>query len=57
LEVFALFSTYECIETNGSSLAFWAAVLTQSQFRSSNEEHVNVWKYLMHTVHHANSDC
>jgi len=35
------------IDTNGSSLAFWAAVLAQSQFRSSNAEHVNVWQYIM----------
>lgn len=45
-EVFALFSTYECIETNGSSLAFWAAVLAQTQFRSSNAKHVSIWQYI-----------
>lgn len=34
-----LFSQYGHIETNGSSLAFWAATLAGTQFTSSNPEH------------------
>lgn len=34
-----LFSQYGHIETNGSSLAFWAATLAGSRFTSSNPEH------------------
>jgi hypothetical protein len=39
-ELFSLMSGYRTITTNGSSLAFWAAVLGERTLESTNPEHV-----------------
>ena len=45
-EFFQLLSTYKQVVTNGSSLAFWSAVLSGADFSTSNLEHMKIWKYL-----------
>lgn len=40
------FSKYRLVDTNGSSLAFWAATLSGAQFTSSNAEHAAAWRLL-----------
>ena len=45
-ELMALLCRYESISTNGSTLAFWAAVIRGAQFQSTNKEHVARWHQL-----------
>jgi hypothetical protein len=45
-DLMRLFSRYRSISTNGSSLAFWAAVLGRAEFQSSNSKHVEIWRQL-----------
>jgi hypothetical protein len=45
-QVFHLFSMYRRVDTNGSSLAFWAATLANADFTSTNPEHVKIWRLL-----------
>lgn len=40
------FSKYRSVDTNGSSLAFWAATLSNAKFTSTNADHVNAWRML-----------
>jgi len=47
-DLMALLCRYEFISTNGSTLAFWAAVLRGAKFQSSNLEHMGIWQLLMH---------
>ncbi|HEY8876213.1 MAG TPA: hypothetical protein VIN03_01535, partial [Roseateles sp.] len=47
-QVLREFSNYREIDTNGSSLAFWAAVLCGAHFSSSNPQHVDAWRVLTH---------
>jgi hypothetical protein len=44
--LFAILSSYKNIETNGSSLALWAAVLSPAEFQSSNLGHMEIWRFL-----------
>jgi hypothetical protein len=37
---------YRRVDTNGSSLAFWAATLANADFTSTNPEHVKIWRLL-----------
>ncbi|HXF93575.1 MAG TPA: hypothetical protein VNK46_12515 [Nitrospiraceae bacterium] len=46
-KIFQLLTRYKRIVTNGSSLAFWAAVLARADFSTSNLEHMKIWKYLV----------
>jgi hypothetical protein len=45
-DLLALFCRYEHIATNGSSLAFWAAVLADAQLESSNPDHMDIWRLI-----------
>lgn len=45
-ELLGLLSRYGRITTNGSSLAFWAAILSNADFESSNTEHIRIWRLL-----------
>lgn len=45
-ELMALMCRYESISTNGSTLAFWAAVIRGARFHSTNREHVAIWRLL-----------
>jgi hypothetical protein len=45
-ELFSLMSKYKTLETNGSSLAFWVAVLAGSNLITSNLEHQKIYDYL-----------
>lgn len=45
-DLMALMCRYEAISTNGSTLAFWAAVIRGAQFHSTNQEHVAIWRLL-----------
>lgn len=45
-EVFRLFARYDRISTNGSTLAFWAAVLARVEFTSTNKDHEELWHLL-----------
>jgi hypothetical protein len=45
--VLRILTRYSRIRTNGSSLAFWAAVLGCIEFESSNGAHVELWRYLL----------
>lgn len=44
--LFRHFSRYRHVETNGSSLAFWAATLAGADFTSSNPEHEAIHRLL-----------
>jgi len=46
-DVLRILTHYSRIRTNGSSLAFWAAVLGRIEFESSNSAHVELWRYLL----------
>lgn len=46
-DLMALMCRYETISTNGSTLAFWAAVIRGAQLKSTNEEHVAIWHLLL----------
>lgn len=48
-ELLELFCQYSRISTNGSSLAFWSAVLSNASFESSNVDHNDLWRLL--TIH------
>lgn len=41
-----LMSSYECIISNGSSLAFWGALLGKCSFESSSREHQELFQFL-----------
>ena len=43
-KLLSILSQYKMIQTNGSTLAFWAAVLSRAHFESSNLEHVALWR-------------
>ena len=45
-DLMALMCRYESISTNGSTLAFWAAVIRGAQLHSTNQEHVAIWRLL-----------
>lgn len=45
-DLMALMCRYKSISTNGSTLAFWAAVFRRAQFHSTNQEHVAIWQLL-----------
>lgn len=46
-DLMALMCRYEAISTNGSTLAFWAAVIRGAQLQSTNQEHVAIWRLLL----------
>jgi len=46
-DLMALMCRYETISTNGSTLAFWAAVIRGAQLKSTNQEHVAIWRLLL----------
>jgi hypothetical protein len=50
-DLMRLFSRYGLIETNGSSLAFWAAILSGAQFKSSNRDHMALWRSFSPRAH------
>jgi hypothetical protein len=45
-DLMALMCRYEVISTNGSTLAFWAAVIRGAELHSANQEHVAIWRLL-----------
>lgn len=45
-ELLLLFSRYRRISTNGSTLAFWAAILSDAQLETTNMEHMKIWGML-----------
>jgi len=45
-ELISIFSEYRIIQTNGSSLAFWAAILSKGRLKTSNTNHQAIWKRL-----------
>lgn len=45
-ELLSLLSGYKRIDTNGSSLAFWAAVLSRAELVTSNSDHEAIWRLL-----------
>jgi hypothetical protein len=45
-DLLALFSQYARVSTNGSSLAFWGAVIGNNELESSNLEHMAIWRLL-----------
>jgi len=49
-DLFRHFSSYEHIDTNGSSLAFWAATLANAKFNSTNPHHVEACRILQQST-------
>ncbi len=49
-DLMALMCRYETISTNGSTLAFWAAVIRGSRLLSTNQEHVAIWRHLLESI-------
>ena len=49
-KLFSVMSEYEFIETNGSSLAVWAAILSNSEFKTSNLEHQYIHSFMLNLI-------
>jgi hypothetical protein len=45
-DLIKLFSRYRKITSNGSSLAFWASLLSQSTLETTNKSHHKLWLFL-----------
>jgi hypothetical protein len=56
-DLIALMCRYESISTNGSTLAFWAAVLRGAQLHTTNNEHVAIWRLLGQATEKSNHGC
>jgi hypothetical protein len=49
-DLMALMCRYETISTNGSTLAFWSAVIGGAQLHTTNREHVHIWRHLIEPI-------